>query len=155
MPMLDQTTKLVTAYLAKNPVPVADIPGLIRSTYFALAGVSSAEPQGATPERRLPAVPVRKSVTHGAILCLECGRKFAMLKRHLRADHGLTPDEYRSKWGLAADYPMVAPAYAEARSVLAKSIGLGRKKQPIEQPEAIPAPSAEGRRKKLGLFRKA
>lgn len=155
MPTFDQTVKLVTAYLAKNPVAVDDIPGLIRSTYSALAGISSAEPQRAAPERQQSALPVKKSITPDGIYCLECGKQFAMLKRHLRTDHGTTPDEYRAKWGLAVDYPMVAPAYAETRSALAKAIGLGRKKK-VEQPaETIAVPAAPSGRKKLGLFKKA
>lgn len=156
MPMLEQTAKLVTAYLAKNPVAIDDIPGLIRTTYAALAGLSSPGLQQAAPERRQPAVPVKKSITPDGIHCLECGKKFAMLKRHLHTDHGITPDEYRAKWELAADYPMVAPAYAEVRSTLAKAIGLGRKKA-VEQPAAAAAvePAVTGGRKKLGLFKKA
>jgi predicted transcriptional regulator len=120
------TASIVSAYVTRNNVPTTDLPRLIASTHAALAGLTGAlTPVAAEP--LVPAVPIRKSVTSDAIICLEDGRAFKSLKRHLSASYGLTPDQYRAKWNLPSDYPMVAPNYAEARSALAKSMGLGRK----------------------------
>ena len=121
--MLKETAEIVSAYLQNNQIPADQIPDLIKTTYVALtnAGDPVAEPAAA------PAVSIRKSVKPDAITCLECGKSFAMLKRHLRTDHGLTSDEYRAKWSLPAGYPLVAPEYAARRSELALKIGLGRK----------------------------
>jgi predicted transcriptional regulator len=124
-------TRIVAAYLRRNSVAVSEIPELIRVTHTALARVVSPEPQQA--ERQQPAVTVKKSVTADAIACLECGKHQKMLKRHLQTAHGLTVDEYRAKWALPSDYPMVAPNYAQHRSQLAVKIGLGRKKA-VETP---------------------
>ena len=123
--MIEKTAKLVAAYLSKNSLATKDIPDLIRSIHAALSGVGTVEPPTAA---LVPAVPIKKSVSADALTCLDCGKRFKMLKRHLSTDHGLTIDEYRQKWGLPSDYPVVAPAYAEVRSSLAKSIGLGTKK---------------------------
>lgn len=125
--MIELTTKLVAAYLGNNPMAARDIPDLIRSTYAALATAATPEPPAA--ERQQPAVSIRKSVTAEAIICLDCGQSQKMLKRHLATAHGLTVDEYRTKWSLPADYPMVAPDYAAHRSQLAFKIGLGRKRK--------------------------
>ncbi len=119
--LLEFTTKIVAAHLSGNSVPPADLPALIRSVHDALAS-TGAEP--APPP--VPAVPVKKSVTPNYLVCLEDGKKLKMLKRHLRTAYDMSPDDYRAKWGLASDYPMVAPAYAKQRSELAKAIGLGR-----------------------------
>jgi len=105
-------------------VAVDDVPALIQKVYGALAGLGAAPPAEVKPE---PAVSVRSSVKNDHIVCLEDGKKMKMLKRHLMTDHGFTPAEYRTRWGLPTDYPMVAPDYAEKRRVLAKQIGLGRK----------------------------
>lgn len=116
---------IAAAYVSANPVQAQDLPALIRTIYGALLDVSgevSASPE-ATPE---PAVAIKKSVTADYIICLEDGKKFKSLKRHLRTRYAMTPDEYRSKWGLAHDYPMVAPNYAKERSNLAKRMGLGQ-----------------------------
>ena len=118
--LLELTTKIVAAHLSTGSVPPADLPGVIRSIFDALASTGAEAP----PE---PAVPVKKSVTPNFLVCLEDGKKLKMLKRHLRAVHNLSPEEYRAKWGLASDYPMVAPAYAKQRSELAKAIGLGQR----------------------------
>lgn len=126
--LLELTTSIVAAYVTNNSVPSADLVGLIASTYSALSGLKAGVTAAAAPVAPLvPAVPIRKSVTPDAIICLEDGKKFKSLKRHLNTAYGLTPEQYRTKWGLPADYPMVAPNYAEARSALAKSMGLGRK----------------------------
>jgi predicted transcriptional regulator len=125
--LLELTTSIVSAYVSNNNVQPADLVGLIASTYSALAGLVGSEAAPAPAAALIPAVPIRKSVTPDAIICLEDGKKFKSLKRHLNTAFGLTPEQYRVKWGLPVDYPMVAPAYAEARSALAKSMGLGRK----------------------------
>lgn len=117
------TTQIVAAYVSNNSVPVADLPALIRQVHAALANVGgSAE---LAPERPQPAVPVKRSVMPDYIVCLEDGKKLKMLKRHLKTAYNMTPEEYRERWGLAPDYPMVAPNYARQRSRLAKEIGLG------------------------------
>lgn len=122
--LITLTADIVAAHVSNNSVAVSDLPSLISNVHRALAGLSSgiAAPE-ATPE---PAVPVRSSVKRDYIVCLEDGKKLKMLKRHLMTHYGMTPDDYRAKWGLPADYPMVAPAYAEQRRDLAKAIGLGR-----------------------------
>ena len=120
------TADVVAAYVAHNVISGDKLPDFIGSVYAALgkASLQAVEP----PKVELaPAVPVKKSVTQDYIICLEDGKKFKSLKRHLKTHYGLSPEEYREKWGLARDYPMVAPAYAAARSSLAKSMGLGRR----------------------------
>ena len=121
--LLGLTTEIVAAHVANNTVPTSDLPSLISQVYGALATVGAA-PEPA-PEKPQPAVPVRKSVHPDYIVCLEDGKKLKMLKRHLMTAYNLTPDEYRERWNLPADYPMVAPNYARQRSRLAKEIGLG------------------------------
>ena len=118
------TTKIVASHVANNSVVAGDLPKLIQQVFEALSNVSSGT---ASPERPRPAVPIKRSVTPDYIVCLEDGKKLKMLKRHLMTSYGLTPNEYRERWGLAADYPMVAPSYAAQRSALAKKIGLGTK----------------------------
>lgn len=126
------TAKIVTAYLGGNAVAVSDIPALIQTTYAALVNTASPVSE---PIERQPAVSVKKSVTPDAIICLECGRHQKMLKRHVATAHGLSVDDYRAKWSLPADYPMVAPDYAERRSMLAIKIGLGHsRKKPEPNP---------------------
>ncbi|KPH83086.1 MucR family transcriptional regulator [Bosea vaviloviae] len=120
------TASIVSAYVSRNNVQTGDLPGVIASTHAALAGLRG-PPAPVAAEPLVPAVPIRKSVTPDAIICLEDGRAFKTLKRHLSTSYDMTPDQYRMKWNLPADYPMVAPNYAESRSALAKSIGLGRK----------------------------
>jgi len=126
--MLRMTTEVVSAYVGNNMLPAAQIPDVIKTVYGSLRELGAAG-AGADKEAPKPAVPVRRSITPDYIVCLEDGKKLKMLKRHLRTTYNLTPDEYRSKWGLAADYPMVAPNYAKQRSEFAKRIGLGRKGQ--------------------------
>ncbi len=127
---IDCTADIVAAYVSNNSVSPAELPALIEAVHRALGQLGA--PQVIQTEEQKPAVPVKKSVTPEYIICLEDGKKFKSLKRHLRTSYGMTPDAYREKWGLPKDYPMVAPAYAEARSQLAKSMGLGqsRKKAP-------------------------
>lgn len=122
--LITLTADIVTAHVANNNVDVADLPSLIQNVHGALAGLGGESAVEAQPE---PAVSLRSSVKPGHIVCLECGKKMQMLKRHLTTEHGLTIDEYRARFNLPADYPMVAPNYAEKRRELAKEIGLGRK----------------------------
>jgi predicted transcriptional regulator len=121
--ILSLTTSIVAAHVSNHSVPVTDLPQLIRDVYQTLSTVDSAAEREA--ERPTPAVPVKKSVTPDHIVCLEDGKKLKMLKRHLKTAYNMTPEEYRERWGLAPDYPMVAPNYAKQRSKLAKQIGLG------------------------------
>ncbi|HEX9810273.1 MAG TPA: MucR family transcriptional regulator [Alphaproteobacteria bacterium] len=123
--LLVLTTEIVSSHVANNTVGLGELPELIRQVYSTLAAIEkSPEPQ---PERPQPAVAIKKSVTPDFIVCLEDGRKLKMLKRHLKTAYNMTPEEYRERWGLPADYPMVAPNYARQRSTLAKKIGLGTK----------------------------
>ena len=125
--LLTLTADIVAAHVSNNSVAVNDLPNLIQNVHSALSGISSS--RAAAEPRPEPKVSIRSSVKPDFITCLECGKKQKMLKRHLMTNHGLTPAEYREKWGLAADYPMVAPNYAEQRRTLAKSIGLGTKRR--------------------------
>jgi len=121
--LLTLTTEIVSSHLSNNQVPTDEIPGLIQKVYKTLANVNGESV--AMSERPQPAVPIKKSVTPEYIVCLEDGKKLKMLKRHLKTAYNMTPEEYRERWGLPADYPMVAPNYAQQRSKLAKEIGLG------------------------------
>ncbi|MEO6012223.1 MAG: MucR family transcriptional regulator [Devosia sp.] len=124
--LIDLSTEIVSAYVSHNALSVSDLPKLIADVHMALRGLRA--PGAAAPAEELkPAVPVKKSVAADYIICLEDGKKFKSLKRHLRTHYDLSPDEYREKWGLPADYPMVAPNYSATRSRLAKDNGLGRK----------------------------
>ena len=131
---------------ATTPSLAAEVGALIQSVFDTLSGLASDEPATASSSR--PAVPIRRSVTDDHIVCLEDGKKLKMLKRHLMTDHGLTPEEYRARWGLKPDYPMVAPNYSVQRQVLAKQIGLGRK--PAPPPPPAPEPKPKRRRKTAG-----
>ena len=121
--LLGLTAQIVSAHVSHNPVPAQELPGLIQEVFRTLSGVGSAP--APEPERPQPAVPIKKSITPGYLICLEDGKKLKMLKRHLKTAYNMTPEQYRERWGLAADYPMVAPDYAKHRSSLAKKIGLG------------------------------
>lgn len=121
---LDLTAQIVSAHVGKNLVETDQLPALIRSVFDALAKAGQPEPEATVRE---PAVPVKKSVFDDHIVCLECGKGFRMLKRHLEREHGLTTDEYRQRFVLPRDYPLVAPEYAATRATIAKNIGLGRK----------------------------
>ena len=118
---------IVSAFVSNNPVPPPELPALIAAVHATLHGL--VQPLAAPTEDLRPAVPVRRSVQPDFIVCLEDGKKFKSLKRHLRTHYNMTPDEYRQKWGLGSDYPMVAPNYAAARSSLAKSMGLGHQRR--------------------------
>ncbi len=125
---IELAADIVSAYVSNNSVPSSELPALINEVHNALLRVTS----GAAPvvvESLKPAVPTKKSITNDYIICLEDGKKFKSLKRHLRTQYNISPEEYREKWGLPADYPMVAPNYAKARSQLAKQMGLGQQRR--------------------------
>jgi len=130
--LLELTADIVAAHVSNNSVAVNDLPNLIQNVHQALNTISGR--QSAPEEKQEPKVSVRASIKPEYIVCLEDGKKQKMLKRHLMTNHGMTPDEYRRKWGLPADYPMVAPNYAEQRRTLAKSIGLGTKRRRTRGP---------------------
>ena len=126
--IIEMTAEIVAAYVENNTISTGDLPALIQSVHRALSSVSSgADAVEAAPKE--PAVPVRRSITADFLICLEDGRKFKSLKRHLRTQYNLSPEQYREKWSLPPDYPMVAPAYAKARSALAKQMGLGQQRR--------------------------
>jgi len=137
---LEYAAQIVSAHVSNNSVQSSDLPALIQQVYTAMTTLGSAPAQAA--EKREPAVPVKKSVFPDYIVCLEDGKKLKMLKRHLQTSYDLTPDAYRERWGLPSNYPMVAPRYAERRSALAKSLGLGRKPQVV----AAEAPAEAAKR---------
>ena len=155
-PYIETTAGIVAAYVSRNSIPTADLPNLIRSVHDSLSGLGKT-PAAEAPVGLKPAVPIKKSITDDYLISLESGKKFKSLKRHLATEHGMTPDEYRTKWGLPKDYPMVAPNYAKARSELARGMGLGRKaaKEAAPEPESevveaapIDVPKKRGRAKK-------
>jgi predicted transcriptional regulator len=140
--VLGLTAQIVSAHVRHNAVAPDALPGLIQEVFRTLSNVGK---QPAEIAKQAPAVAVKQSVRHDRIICLEDGKSFSMLKRHLMTDHKLTPQQYRDKWGLPREYPMVAPAYAQTRSTLAKKIGLGRKAGATR-----PAKRAGGRKKRGG-----
>jgi predicted transcriptional regulator len=123
--LLDLSSTIVAAYVSNNPVPAGELPAMIKSVHGTLCGLAAGGDDGSTTNQK-PAVPVRRSVTPDYVVCLEDGRKLKMLKRYLRSSYDMSPEQYRAKWGLPIDYPMVAPNYAKVRSDFAKQIGLGR-----------------------------
>jgi len=125
--LVELTADVVSEYVSNNSVPVAELPALIAHVHAALGSVNGAPLAEAPQEKPVPAINPKRSVQNDFIICLEDGKKFKSLKRHIMTHYGLTPEDYRTKWGLSADYPMVAPSYAESRSQLAKKMGLGRK----------------------------
>lgn len=134
--IIELTADVVSAYVSNNAVPVADLPLLIGQVYEALKSKVNGVVE-VKVEPSVPAVPIKKSVTPDYIVCLEDGKKFKSLRRHLTTHYGLTPADYRAKWGLPADYPMVAPNYAAERSALARASGLGRKRSEPEKPASV------------------
>ncbi len=125
--IMELTAQVVVAYVSNNSLPAADLPATIATVYNALGHSHAAPAVEPIPEKPKPAVPINRSVTDDHIVCLEDGKTFKSMKRHLMTEHEMTPDAYRERWDLKPDYPMVAPAYAASRSRLAKSLGLGRK----------------------------
>jgi predicted transcriptional regulator len=130
--LLKLASEIVAAYVSNNPIPAADVPAMIKTVYSTLGGLAGGATGEATTSQK-PVVPIKRSVTPDYIICLEDGKKLKMLKRYLRSNYNMTPEEYRAKWGLPADYPMVAPNYAAQRSEFAKKIGLGRAGAPPER----------------------
>ena len=141
--LLRLTTQIVAAHASHNQVTPDSLLRMIESVYATLSSVGTAAP---APEKPQPAVPIKRSVFPDHIVCLEDGKKLKMLKRHLMTTYQMTPEQYREKWGLPANYPMVAPDYAARRSTLAKKIGLGRKPAPLPKPEPEPPVAAKPRR---------
>ncbi|MEX0957302.1 MAG: MucR family transcriptional regulator [Rhizobiaceae bacterium] len=135
--LVELVADIVSAYVTNNPVQAPNLPELIETVHASLSKLASGD-TAAEIEKPVPAVPVKRSVRNDHIVCLECGKTFKSLKRHLSTHHELTPEQYRAKWSLLSDYPMVAPAYAAQRSAMALKIGLGRKSKA----------AAMGRRKK-------
>ena len=125
---VELAAEIVSAYVANNSVPASELPALLNEVHAAIVRVASGVASPA-PEAAKPAVSPKKSITNDYIICLEDGRKFKSLKRHLRTQYNLSPEQYREKWSLPPDYPMVAPAYAKARSALAKQMGLGQQRR--------------------------
>ena len=123
--LLRMTAEVVAAYVKNNPLPASELTSIINTVHGSLSALNGGGPSRSEPQR--PAVSVRRSIQPDFLVCLEDGKKLKMLKRHLRTTYGMSPEEYRAKWGLPPDYPMVAPNYAEQRSQFAKEIGLGRK----------------------------
>ena len=151
--LLRLTAEIVSSFAGHNTVATSDLPALITSVFQALRAAGQVE-MAKTAETPTPAVPIKKSIQHDFLVCLEDGKRLKTLKRYLATRHGMTPEEYRRRWGLATDYPMVAPAYAAQRSALAKQIGLGRK--PAAEPQAPdPTPAAKGPRRRAAGRRKA
>lgn len=151
--ILTLAAQIVSAHVSNNSVSAEALPALIRQVYQALSGAGQSAPE---PEKLQPAVPVKRSVFPDYIVCLEDGKQLKMLKRHLQSAYGMTPEQYRERWSLPSDYPMVAPNYAERRSALARQIGLGRKdggRAPVEgtdEEEPAPKPRGKpGRRRKV------
>ena len=123
--VLGLTAEIVSAHVSNNSVSVTDLPSLITEVHRTLTQLGTGPVPVVEPEKQVPAVPVKKSITPDYLVCLEDGKKMKMLKRHLQTSYGMSPEQYREKWGLGSDYPMVAPNYAKHRSSLAKKIGLG------------------------------
>ena len=141
--LLTLTAQIIAAHVSKNAVEADALPALIRSVHAALAGAGTVAEAPARPE---PAVPPKRSIFPDYIICLEDGKKLKMLKRHLASAFQMTPDEYRTRWDLPKEYPMVAPNYAKQRSALAKQLGLGRKPAADAAPPAAEAPKTRGRK---------
>jgi predicted transcriptional regulator len=127
---LELAADIVSAFVSNNSVPQADLPNIVAAVHAVLNQLSTGSAPIPVEAPKEPATSIKKSVTPDYVMCLECGKKFKSMKRHIRNEHALTPERYREKWKLSADYPMVAPNYAKARSALAKSAGLGQKKRP-------------------------
>lgn len=144
--LIGLTAEIVAAYVSNNPMPTSGLSNLIAETHTAIANLAAGAKPSQPEEKPSPAVAIRKSVTPDFLICLQDGKKFKSLKRHLATHYSLTPQQYREKWNLPADYPMVAPNYSAARSALAKSAGLGRKPAAVEIAEPL-AP----KRKRIGL----
>jgi predicted transcriptional regulator len=145
--LTEMTAQIVAAYVSNSSVPMADLPNLISHVHRALSGIGKGVPAEPASGPKEPAVPIKKSITPDYLICIEDGKKCQLLKRHLRTKFGLSPDQYRAKWGLPMDYPMVAPNYAAIRSKLAKQLGLGLGNRKADRAPAAPVKSPRGRAK--------
>lgn len=148
---LELAAEIVSAFVSNNSLPAAELPALIGTVHQALSRLTYGAPQQPPEEPKAPAVPIKTSVQADYIVCLEDGKRFKSLKRHLRTAYDMTPEQYRAKWDLPASYPMVAPNYAASRSELAKRLGLGQQRRRAEPVEAEPRPApppTKGRRRK-------
>ena len=139
---IEMAADIVSAFVSHNAVPVAELPGLIQSVHVALQKIGSVKIEEPVEPAKMPAVPIKKSIADDYLICLEDGKKFKSLKRHLRTQYNMSPNEYREKWGLNGDYPMVAPNYARARSALAKEMGLGQQRKKALSIKVAPEPVA-------------
>jgi predicted transcriptional regulator len=126
---IEMAADIVSAFVSHNSVPAGDLPNLIHSVHGALQKIAGTKIEEPVEQAKAPAVPIKKSIADDYLICLEDGKKFKSLKRHLRTQYNMSPSEYREKWGLSGDYPMVAPNYARARSALAKEMGLGQQRK--------------------------
>ena len=151
-PALMIAADIVSAYVGQNSIPSSEVSSFLKSIYDGITAIANGTTEPLPADPLVPAVAIKKSVTNDYIISLEDGKKFKSLKRHLSASYGMTPDEYRAKWGLPHDYPMVAPGYAATRSALAKEIGLGRKTADASAPKAV---KPKGPAKKRGRPAKA
>lgn len=141
---IEMAADIVSAFVSHNSVPASDLPNLIHSVHGALHKIAGTKVEEPIEQTKAPAVPIKKSIADDYLICLEDGKKFKSLKRHLRTQYNMSPSEYREKWGLSGDYPMVAPNYARARSALAKEMGLGQqRKKALSVRSAIQAPAPE------------
>ena len=140
------TADIVAAHVSNNSVAIGDVAGLVQRVHEALAGLSAPGAAASEPEAKTPVVSLRASIKPDYIVCMECGRKQKTLKRHLQSAHGMSPDQYRTDYGLPRDYPMVAPNYSQRRGELARASGLGRKRTPEPAQSGDQAPKPKGRR---------
>ncbi len=140
--LLDLTADIVSAFVSNNAVHAGDLPELIRTVHVSLMGITAPKPEAVPAQALTPAVPIKKSISDEYLICLEDGKKFKSLKRHLQSAYGMSPEDYRGKWGLPRDYPMVAPGYAAKRSELAKATGLGSSRRKVDAPAPAPANDA-------------
>ena len=140
---IELAAEIVSAYVSRNSVPAGELPALIQSVHGALSTIAQGALPEPEPEPLKPAVSIKKSIQDDFIICLEDGKRFKSLKRHLSSAYGMTPQDYRAKWGLPKDYPMVAPAYASQRSTLARKLGLGRKAATTPDAPSVVMPEPE------------
>ena len=140
---IEMVTEIVSAFVSHNSVPAGELPMLIQSVHAAIQKIGGTKAEEPVEQVKIPAVPIKKSIADDFLICLEDGKKFKSLKRHLRTQYNMSPNEYREKWGLSGDYPMVAPNYARARSALAKEMGLGQQRKKAMTGRAMPAPAPD------------
>jgi predicted transcriptional regulator len=145
---IEMAADIVSAFVSHNSVPAGELPTLIQSVHGAIQKIAGAKAEEPAEQVKVPAVPIKKSIADDYLICLEDGKKFKSLKRHLRTQYNMSPNEYREKWGLSGDYPMVAPNYARARSALAKEMGLGQQRKKALSARQVPVEAAPVEQKK-------